>query len=196
MPDTLKPYSMITDFVTGQEIPNIGAEENRQVVVQYLVNEKGYSTDDIEVDVKIELAIAGERYHSQVDLVVRGNDGNLRIMAFKCAAGSLGSREREIVAAARLLEDYQIPFAVVSDGKTAIVLDTVSGKKTGAGMAAIPSKKTAMRLFDSYQPISLPADRREREKLIFRTYDSENVNVQRNLDSGQRYDVRTDTNKR
>lgn len=181
MPDTLKPYSMITDFVTGQEIPNIGAEENRQVLVQYLVNEKGYSTDDIEVDVKIELAIAGEHYHSQVDLVVRGNDGNLRIMAIKCAAGSLGSREREIVAAARLLEDYQIPFAVVSDGKTAIVLDTVSGKKTGAGMAAIPSKEAAMRMLDSYQPISLPADRREREKLIFRTYDSENVNVQRKL---------------
>ena len=79
------------------------------------------------------------------------------------------------------MEDYQIPFAVVSDGKTAIVLDTVSGKKTGAGMAAIPSKEAAMRMLDSYQPISLPADRREREKLIFRTYDSENVNVQRKL---------------
>ena len=179
--DTLKPYSMITDFVTGREIPNIGAEENRQAVAQYLVHEKGYSKDDMEMDVKIELAIAGEPYRSQVDLVVRVNDGGLWIMAIKCAAGSLGSREREIVAAARLLEDYQIPFAVVSDGKTAIVLDTVSGKKTGEGMAAIPSKEAAISMLDSYQPISLPADRLEREKLIFRTYDSENVNVQRNL---------------
>ena len=179
--DTQKPYSMITDFVTGREMPNIGAEENRQAVAQYLVNEKGYSKDEIEVDVKIELTIAGEPYRSQVDLVVRVNDGGLRIMAIKCAAGSLGSREREIVAAARLLEDYQIPFAVVSDGKTAIVLDTVSGKKTGEGMAAIPSKEAAISMLDSYQPISLPADRLEREKLIFRTYDSENVNVQRNL---------------
>ena len=41
MSDTLKPYTMITDFVTGLEIPNIGAEENRQAVAQYLVNEKG-----------------------------------------------------------------------------------------------------------------------------------------------------------
>lgn len=179
--DTQKPYSMITDFVTGREMPNIGAEENRQAVAQYLVNEKGYSKDEIEVDVKIELTIAGEPYRSQVDLVVTVNDGKLPIMAIKCAAGSLGSREREIVAAARLLEDYQIPFAVVSDGKTAIVLDTVSGKKTGEGMAAIPSKEAAIRMLDSYQPISLPADRLEREKLIFRTYDSENVNVQRNL---------------
>jgi hypothetical protein len=179
--DTLKPYNTIIDFVTGREIPNIGAEENRQAVAQYLVNELGYSKDDIAVDVEIELEIAGERYHSQVDLVVRVSPGGLPIMAIKCAAGSLGSREREIIAAARLLENYQIPYAVVSDGKTAFVLDTVSGKQTGEGMQAVPSKKTAVSMLDSYQPFRLPAERLEREKLIFRTYDRENVNVQRNL---------------
>jgi len=178
---TLKPYTMITDFVTGREIPNIGAEENRQAVTQYLVHEKGYSKADIEMDVNIELAIAGEHYHSQVDLVIKANDAGLPVMVIKCAAGSLGSREREIVAAARLLENFPIPYAVVSDGKTAVVLDTVSGKKTGEGMAAIPSKAAAIRLLDAYRPIALPTDRQEREKLIFRTYDSENVNVQRKL---------------
>ena len=181
MPDTLKPYKMITDFVTGLEIPNIGAEENRQAVAQYLVNEKGYSKDDIEVDVKIEMAFAGEPYHSRVDLVVRINGSKQRIMVIKCAAGSLGSREREILAAARLLEDYQIPFAVVSDGKTAIVLDTISGKKTGDGLDAIPSKKAGASMLKSYRPVGLPPERLERERLIFRTYDSQNVNVQRNL---------------
>ncbi len=181
MPDTLKPYTMITDFITGQQIPNIGAEENRQAVVQYLVNQKGYSRDDIEVDVKIEMAVAGEQYRSQVDLVVRVYGGKLRIAAIKCAAGSLGSREREILAAARLLEEYQIPFAVVSDGKTAIVLDTVSGQKIGEGMDAIPSKEAGISMLDSYQPVSLPAERLEREKLLFRTYDIENVNVQRTI---------------
>jgi hypothetical protein len=179
--DTLKPYTMTTDFVTGREIPNVGAEENRQAVARYLVNEKGYSKDDIRVDANIDLVIAGEPYRSQVDLVVQANDGSLPIMAIKCAAGSLGSREREIVAAARLLKNYQIPVAVVSDGKTALVLDTVSGKKTGEGMAAIPSKQAAIRMLGSYRPVSLPADRLAREKLIFRTYDKENVNVQRNI---------------
>jgi len=179
--DTLKPYTTITDFVTGREIPNVGAEENRQAVARYLVNEKGYSKDDIGVDIDIELVIAGEPYRSQVDLVVQTGAGSLPIMVIKCAAGSLGSREREIVAAARLLENYQIPYAVVSNGKTAVVLDTVAGKKTGEGMAAIPSKEAAIRMLDSYRPISLPAQRLAREKLIFRTYDSENVNVQRNI---------------
>jgi len=181
MTDTLKPYTMITDFVTGREVPNIGAEENRQAVAQYLVTEKGYSKDDIAADVKMELVIAGEPYSSQVDLVVRVTDGSRPVMAIKCAAGSLGSREREIVAAARLLENHQIPVAAVSDGKTALVLDALSGKKTGEGMAAMPSKEAAIGMLDAYRPISLPADRLEREKLIFRTYDRENVNVQRKL---------------
>jgi hypothetical protein len=181
MSETLKPFTMITDFVTGREIPNIGAEENRQAVAQYLVGEMGYSKDDIEMDVKIEMDIAGETYDSQVDLVVGVEGGRLRIMAVKCAAGSLGSREREILAAARLLDEYQIPYAVVSDGKTAIVLDTISGKKIGDGMRAIPSKEAGVRLLKTYRPVALQANRVAREKLIFRTYDLENVNVQRNI---------------
>lgn len=181
MSDTLKPYTMITDFVTGREIPNIGAEENRQALTRYLVNEKGYSKDDIEMNVKIEMAIAGKHYSSQVDLVVKNPAGNLRVMAIKCAAGSLGSREREIIAAARLLDDYQIPIAVVSDGTGAIVLNTVSGQKEGEGLDAIPSKAVVISMLESYEKVKLPAERLEREKMIFRTYDSENVNVQRNV---------------
>ncbi len=179
--DTLKPYTMITDFITGREIPNIGAEENRQTLVQYLVNEKGYSKDDIEADVTFEMTIADEPYSSQIDLVVSVAPGKMRIMAVKCAAGSLGSREREIIAAARLLDDYQIPFAVVSDGTNAIVLNTVSGKKEGEGLDAIPSRDAVTSMLESYEKVKLPAERLEREKLIFRTYDRENVNVQRNV---------------
>ena len=179
--DTLKPYTMITDFITGREIPNIGAEENRQAVARHLVNEKGYSKNDIELDVKIKMVIGGETYSSRVDLVVKNPADNQRIMAIKCVAGSLGSREREIIAAARLLDDYQIPLAMVSDGKTAILLDTVSGKKKGEGLDAIPARDAVMSMLETCETVKLPAERLEREKLIFRTYDRENVNVQRNV---------------
>lgn len=179
MPDTLKPYSMITDFVTGKEIPNVGAEENRQMLEQFLVNEMGYSKEDIAVDVDIEITVAGETYRSQIDLVVSLESN--RFMAIKCAAASLGSREREILAAARLLAENQLPFSVVSDGKTAIVLDTVSGKKLGEGLDAIPSKAQAHEKLKEITLKPFPKDKREREKLIFRSYDSMNVNVGRNI---------------
>jgi hypothetical protein len=181
MSDSLKPYSMITDFITGNKIPNVGAEENRQMVERFLVNEKGFSKEDIEVDVDIEMTVAGETYRSQIDLVVSVDGGVTRLMAVKCAAASLGSREREILAASRLLAENQLPFSVVSDGKTAIVLDTVSGKKLGEGLNAIPSKGEAREKLKTLQLRPFPKEKLEREKLIFRSYDSMNVNVQRNV---------------
>jgi hypothetical protein len=181
MPDTQKSYSLITDFVTGREIPNVGAEENRQMVERFLVAEKGFSKEDIEVDVDIEMTVAGETYCSQIDLVVSVDGGFTRFMAVKCAAASLGSREREILAASRLLCENQLPFSVVSDGKTAIVLDTVSSKKLGEGLNAIPAKDEVREKLKTLQLQPFPKEKREREKLIFRSYDSMNVNVQRNL---------------
>ncbi len=183
MPDTLKPYSMIIDYVTGKAIPNVGAEENRQMVERFLVAEKGFSKADIEVDVDLEMTVAGETYRSQIDLVVNVDDGygSARFMAIKCAAASLGSREREILAAARLLAENQLPFSVVSDGKTAIVLDTVSGKKLGEGLNAILSKEEAREKLKAIKPLPFPKEKQEREKLIFRSYDRMNVNVSRNL---------------
>ena len=174
---------MIVDYVSGKSIPNVGAEENRQMVERFLVNERGYSKEDIAVDVDIEITVAGEIYRSQIDLVVSVEDeyGSTRLMAIKCAAASLGSREREILAAARLLVENQIPFSVGSDGKTAIVLDTVSGKKLGEGLNAIFSKSKAREILKEIKLLPFPKERREREKLIFRSFDSMNVNVGRNL---------------
>ena len=70
MPPPLKPYTTLIDFITGRETPDIGAEENRQVVERFLVEQKGYARQDIAVDADLELTIQGEPYRSQVDLVV------------------------------------------------------------------------------------------------------------------------------
>jgi hypothetical protein len=179
MTSTVKPYTTLVDFVTGREVPNIGAEENRQAVERYLVEQKGYDRENLSVDVEIALDIEGEMYRSQLDLVVRVN--RTRFMVISCVAGSLGSWERQTLAAARLLDDVQIPFAVVSDGKTASVLNTVSGKKIGEALEAIPSKTEARRMLASIRLPPLAQERRIRESLIFRTYDKESVNVQRRL---------------
>jgi hypothetical protein len=178
-----KPYRMIVDFVTGKEIPEVGSEANRQDLERYLVMQKNYAKQDIEVDAPIAFEVAGESYRSQVDLVVRLETprGLKRFMAIKCAAGSLGSREREILAAARLLEDYQIPLAVVSDGQNAVVVDTLSGRKIGEGLDALPTKAEALKTLETLKLQPYPEERLERERLIFRTYDVENVNVARNL---------------
>jgi hypothetical protein len=165
---------MINDFITGKEIPEIGPEANRQAVEQLLVNEKGYARQDVEVDAAIKMTVGTIPYLSRIDLVVcvRGT----RFMAIKCAAASLGSWAREIIAAARLIDKYQIPLAVVSDGRNAMVFDTVSGKKIGDGLDSIPSKSEAEKMLKNMPLQPFPPERLDREKLIFSSYDSMNVN--------------------
>jgi hypothetical protein len=170
--------SMINDYVTGQPVPDVGAEANRQAVEHVLVEEKGYAPEEISVDAPIRVDIDGEIYRSRVDLVVCL--GPRPLMAVKCAAGNLDSRQREIVAAARLLApDRILPLAVASDGKTALVWDAVTGKEIGTGLEAVPARSELARRFAGQAPAPLDAERLAREKIVFRSYDGMNVNSRR-----------------
>lgn len=169
-----KTVEFITDYITSATIPNIGSEENRQAVLRYLVDEKGYARSDIAVDKPLEIKAANETYATKIDIVVYVDQKPF--MVIKCAAGSLGSREREAVSAARILHDRQVPFAAVSDGNTAIVLDVLTGKPVGEGMDAIFSKHQAKETMKTLIREPLPESRRQKECLIFRSYDSMNVN--------------------
>ena len=182
MLDQPKPYTILTDFVTGKDVPNIGAEENRQRIERFLVEEKGYDRDDIEVDAELRFNIEDQIIHSHVDLVVRIDDK--RFMVLRCVPGSLGTRHRETLAAARLLDTYQIPLSVVTDSRDADVLDTVTGEPIGHGTDAIPSKEEGRRSMGDGKLYPFPQEKLERERLIFRSYDEMNVNVQRKLKIG------------
>ena len=181
MPETKMPHPMIIDYITGQEIPDVGAEGHRQAVERYLVEEKGYAKEDVEVDAPISFEVAGEAYRSVVDLVISPDGGKTRLIAVKCAAASLGSREREILAAARLLDSYQIPYCLVSDGRRAILLDTLTGEHVGDNWDAVPTKQQALEQLEQLELKPLPGKLLEKTRLIFRSYDSLNVNVARKL---------------
>lgn len=163
------------DLVTGREIALCGAEENRQAVEKLLLEEKGFQRDDIEVDVPIKVVVGSKIYESKVDLVV-GIDGR-RLMVIKCVAGSIGSYERETVAAARLLQADQIPLSVVCDGQNAVVLDTLTGKRIGTDVKEIATRQQVLTLSARAQTQPLAKERTEKEALIFRSYDSMKVNT-------------------
>ena len=144
---------------------------------RFLVEEKGWYREQIRVDAPFDLTIDGGVYPATLDLLV--SCGGHKMMAIKCCAGSLLSREREILAAARLAAACQIPYAVVSDGRDALVIDTLTGKHLGQGMSAIPARRDVESRLGTYQFRPLTAQHRHGEKLIFRSYDSMNINVRR-----------------
>jgi len=149
-----KPYEMIKDYITGKEIPNIGAEENRQTVLRFLVDKKKYLLSDFILNADINFKIGSDLYKSQIDILLRIDDQS--VMVIKCAAGSLGSREREALSAARLLEKKQIPLSVVSDGNNALIRDVLTGKKIAEGLDKIPSRDEANKLLEHYKPEPMP----------------------------------------
>lgn len=165
---------IITDYITGKSVRNIGPEASRQIFEKFLVDEKGYAKKDIQVDKELIVQFKGEDYVSSIDLIVYFKEKAL--MAITCVAGSIGSYEREILAGARLVHDYQIPFAVSTDARDAVVMDTLSGKTVGQGLDAIPSKQDALKLIESIEYKPLDENRKEREMIIYRSFNLEKVN--------------------
>lgn len=166
---------IINDFITGKAVRNIGAEASRQAFEKFLVIEKGYDKTDIKVGEPLTVQFKGEDYNSSIDLIVFCNEK--AVMAITCVAGSIGSYEREILAGARLLYEYQIPFAVSTDGQNAVILDTLTGKTIGKNLDDILSKSQAQTRLNplEYQP--LDENRKEREMIIYRSFNLEKVNI-------------------
>ncbi|WP_035238570.1 type I restriction enzyme HsdR N-terminal domain-containing protein [Desulfobacter vibrioformis] len=164
----------ITDYITGKEIDNVGAEASRQIFEKFLVLTKGYARTDILVDVPLTVQFKGEDYLSVIDLIVNVEDRPF--MAITCVAGSIGSYEREILAGARLIYDHIIPFAVSTDARSAIIKDSVTGKTIGQGLDAIPDYSQARDLLKNMEAIVLDPDKRSGEMIIYRSFNLEKVN--------------------
>ena len=164
------PEERIIDFITGQSFIDTDDERIRQRIERLLIEEKGYSKKDIEVDREFEIVIGEEINRSKVDLIVSVEEKIFMII--KCARGSLVSREREVLSCARILDTYIIPFAVVTNGEDAEVLDTISGEVISCGLGAIPSKNQALEALGRIEFKRLPEKRIEKEKRIFLAFDA------------------------
>ncbi|MDY6951648.1 MAG: type I restriction enzyme HsdR N-terminal domain-containing protein [Thermodesulfobacteriota bacterium] len=157
------------DYITGQEIVDTHDEQAKQEIARFLVEEKGYAKDDIQVRRTIALEVNGNRAVSKVDFLVRVDGKAFAIVIF--GPGSLVSRERSTVAAARLVEDFAVPFAVVTNGKDAEVLDTSSGSVIGEGLESIPSREEALKKMETITFEKVPENRLEKEERILYTFD-------------------------
>jgi hypothetical protein len=96
-------------------------------------------------------------------------------MILRFAPGSIVTRERAAIAAARVLEPaYQIPLAVVTNCREGHVLDTYTGKVIRQGMDGIPDKKEAETLVKSlrFEPFD-NEEKRDRERRILNAFDKE-----------------------
>jgi len=157
------------DFITGQPIVDTQDERARQKIARFLVEDKGYPKEDIEPRSKIPLSVDGNRATARVDFLIRIEGRAFAIIIF--GPGSLVSRERSALAAARLVERYEVPFAVVTNGEDAEVLDTKSGRVIAEGLEAIPSREEALKSIGALTFEELSEKRLEKEQRILYAFD-------------------------
>ena len=166
-------YGTCTDYITGETIVDTDDERCRQELARFLVEEKGYAKSDLEPRLRIETLYNRQFVASTIDITVR--EAGKRFMILRYAPGSIVTRERSAIAAARVLETaYRIPLAVVTNCRDAEVLDTATGKVIRQGLDKIPDKKEAESLVQSlrFEPFA-DETKKDRERRILNAYDVE-----------------------
>ncbi len=164
----LDDSDFVTDFITGKQLPMDEHEPVRQQIERMLVEEKGFRKEEISVNAWLDLEIDGRRESFRLDLIAHV-DGK-PAMLIKTNRGSIVSRERETLAAARLAGADQIPLSVVTNGETAEVFDTVSGDMISEGLDTIPSKTEAAEKLANEPPAPLPDKKRTGEQRILMAF--------------------------
>ena len=152
------------------------------MVFYLLVEKKGYLPEDIEKKVVFEVKLGQETAYSSVDFLI--SIAGKKAMVIKCAAGSLSSRERQALAAARLIGSTPVPVAVVADPVNAEVLDVATGKVVGEGFGAIPVRDRIIQLLSEYSFTPLSPERLEKEKRILLAFDAIRCCVPQGTDGG------------
>ncbi len=132
-------YGTLKDYITGEELTDTDDERFRQELSKMMVEKLGYQKEDLTPRRYIETLFSSQFVRSNIEFTVELNGRSVLLLRY--APGSLVSRERSTIAAARILEkEYQIPLAVITNGRDAELLDSGSKKVLATGMDAIPDR--------------------------------------------------------
>lgn len=166
-------YGTLHDYLTGEELPDTDDERYRQQLAQMLVEEKGFAKEELQPRLAIETQFNKQFVRSVIELTV-AMDG-YRVLIIRYGPGSLVTRERPAIAAARILDpDYRIPLVVVTNLRDAELLETKTGKVIGTGMECIPDRAKLAELMNTIElePYADEASR-EKEARILNAFDVE-----------------------
>jgi len=128
----------LSDYLTGNTLDDTHDERYRQKIAHLLIDRKGYRKGDIKARSDLLVQAGEKKAIIKIDFVIF--IAGKACMLIRYGPGSLVTRRRPALAAARLIAPYQIPVVVVTNGEDAEILDGPSGKVTGCGLDGIPGR--------------------------------------------------------
>ena len=155
------------DLITGRPLPEREDEPVRQAAEARLL-ELGYGPDQVAVDACRQLETPEGLLPVTADLLV-SLEGRPALL-LRCARGSLVSREREAVAAARLIADPWPPLCAVFNGQEGELIDTAEAKVLVEGAEALPDPAELARLLAQRPPRGASPRETTQAARIYRAY--------------------------
>ncbi len=129
-----------------------------------LITKKKFRPEEIKIDPQFSLKLSDCEAVVSIDYVI--NINSITFMVIKCSSAAIESWERYIKAFARVVQDYQIPYAMVTDGENAKIFDMVSGSLIGASVFGVFNRQEALDKIKDFKKIPFPPEKLEREKRI------------------------------
>lgn len=166
-------YGTLKDYLTGEVLTDTDDERVRQELSRMMIEKKNFRREELQPRLVIDTFFARCFVRSVIELTVSLEERQMMILRY--GPGSLVSRERAAIAAARVLNpSYVIPLAVVTNGREAELLDTSTGKILGYGLQSIPVRQTVLQWM-AEMPAMPPPDgkKRENEMRILNAFDVE-----------------------
>jgi Type I restriction enzyme R protein N terminus (HSDR_N) len=142
----------------------------KQKIWEFLVKEKQFKPEEIMTDPKFKLTLGHRETLISIDFVI--NLPSASFMVIQCSSSSLEAWERYVTSFARVVKDYQIPYAVVTDGEKALIINVLGGRLIGESLSDLFTRGETLNRIKDFKKIPCPANRLEKEKRIVYAFES------------------------
>jgi len=159
----------LTDCINGEILDDTLDERHRQKIARLLMTQKGYLKSDLAPRHPLEFRAGQKCAQLRISLCVGPQQTVDMIIHY--GPGSLITRHRPTLAMSRLVETYQVPIVVVTNGEQADILDGFTGKIIATGLDQIPDRKQLMAVHAGQQWKAIDPRRREMESRILMAYE-------------------------
>jgi predicted type IV restriction endonuclease len=158
----------VDDYITGRQLPDSDNERIRQKLEKFLVEEKGFPVEAVTIDQPFEIECENDKETATADILLTVS--NKPFMLIQCHRGSIVTRHREAISAARLALDTVIPITVVTNGEDLDILDSWTGQVRASGWESLPDLEEAETLAATEKFEPWPEHKLERESRVFMAF--------------------------
>lgn len=152
-----------------EKVESIQLHGIRQFVWNILTREKNFQQNEIQIDPVFPLLLNDCDAQVSIDFVIHLPAASF--MVIRCASVSMESWESYVVSFARVVKEYQIPYAVITDGENTRVIEVLSGSVLDMSLHTLFTREDAMKKLETFKKIPYPANKVDKIKRILYAFE-------------------------